>query len=305
MTVGTAEAMGLSEVMILGANDILSILHSNPVLKSISHDYASVFHSQLTKSVAPNSKWPDDVQVTAADHAEMVLSMTRDKRILISLLALAVLRNSRHWTSAIARKNIRLLEHEVQLGESVLVENAKGKVERIVAVVAVHLTRGKLMLAQIAELVDGVLEASVKLVGGKRAEVEPPREAVERILSEKMSAAYDAVCLEGSDHTTEHGESDRFCVPTTYSRTVFFGTFDESFVWPSLQGVHQVSNDHAHAWRHGGVQHQMPDVDQCFILCSGGRQHLYGWVDPDTFEFFKTPAGLKALQERWLPSLRT
>lgn len=303
-TVGTTEALGVCEIMSLRVSDVLEVLQSNPVVKSLALDYALAFHARLVKALPPIAAWPDDVQVAFSDHAEIVLSMAREKRILIGLLAMSVLRTARHWSSG-GGQNVRLLEQEVHNGASVLIENAKGKVERIVAVVAVHLMKGPLMLAQLAELVGGVLEPSVKLLGGKRAEMEPPREAVDRILKDKLSAFCEAVFLERSEHFTEHKESARFMIPTTYARTVYFGTLDETFAWPAVQRVvYHEPHDTAHAFRLSpSHQPRLPDVDECFLTSSGGRTCLYGWVECDLFEFFKSATGSKVLQEKWLSGL--
>jgi len=287
ITVGTAEAATTCDLMGLDASDILPVLVTSAVLFNIAQDYGQAFHCRLSSAIPPTSQWPDDVVVPVTDHAEIILSLKHDQRVLIGLLALKELKTT-PW-AARPQYHVRWLEQEVQSGESTLVENANGKIERIVAVVALHLRYRGDLLVQLAVIENGIAEPSVKLVGGKRGEREEPAAAMQRIMAEKLAPFADAIHLDGCSHLVENKESERFQVPTTYHRAVYSGVFEETFVFPDfpLLTFSQPPGDF------------LPEPEKCFVFGQNSKTCIYSLLAPDVFERLQTSTGEKALRS-WL-----
>jgi len=302
ITVGTAEAAATSELLTLDGGEILVVLSRHPVLRRLTENYARIYYTRLLESVPPFAPLPNDVHQSCSDFSDIVCSINREQRVLIGLLALRALKNSNSYALGmvnVSQTAFHELEAEVESGRGILCENGKGKIERIVAVVALRISRSEVdeeICVRLATFDGEEMEVNCELPGGKRHENELPTQAVKRIMAEKLSPICGGVQLQHAEHKIEYKLSEQYNVNTKYMITTFQAHMLESFSWPDLPKP--VCGDVVTKTFSLVAPPQLPLVDECFYLPNGNKKSLFAWVSPGMFDYLTTVNGKKAL-EAW------
>lgn len=303
-TVGTVEAAKETELLELNADGIYQVLpkHSS-VIKLIAQEYAGCFHFRVMSAMPPNSDFPTDLSVPGTSSGELMYAMPNEIRVLIgmaSLEAYTKARSGMFLTGPVSTK----LQDEIRSGQSTLILNGEGDMERIVAVSILRLMdmQGRI-LVQLGCWTNGAAVASCRLPGIKQEDSELPGDAVSRLIVQNLYYFEDKVMMQGSDFDFCWATSPTYRIRTKYLRTTHNAILHQDAILhhdaPRATVNHRVmKSNKSEAW---GIR-MMLDQD---IFVMGGEFSpfaFYTWLSPRDFDYFCSPDGEKDLKT-WLSAI--
>merc|ERR1712136_318990 len=310
---GTAEAGSTSEVLVMQTDSVCQCVCRCGDLRSLFEDYAVTYHQRL---VSPVADLPSDLRVPFAEYPEIILGIEQKQQQLIGSLALDRLEPAKWSWQGLTVQELESLQEEVFSGRCVLVENQEGVAERVVPLAAVRLERndGDVLVVLAKMNSSGVLRAAGGIFpGAKHMPGELPGKALERILKDQLSFAFNAR-IHSSQREDIEEESARFYITTKYIRSVFRVTLPFSYEQPTffkgrvsrkttlpVERRKSLSSRMSFHFGHDR-QHWLPAVSDCFAVPDGKGEkgfNVCAWVDPDAVEFFKKPEGKKQI-ESWV-----
>jgi len=325
--VGKAEATMGSQTLRVSAEGVVRALDTHHLVHKVSREYCHQFHKRLTSALPPVASFPNDLHVPFTDFTDIVVSMKKSTQVTVGLHALTVayLYLSRPWHVARGRVSFQLeiskLKHEIMNGESAVMLNGQGALERVVSVVALRIEREDgCILCQLWKMLNQYLpQPCCQLPGGKQKAGETSGDAVMRILSTKLSPLHLVVEVGKSVCQPEWKDSKAYGVRTKYMRTETTCSMRTS---ASVEGVIQternamqndergMTEEHTEASCNVDGQdslHTVESIDlvgrQVALMRDKTASCFYAWLTPSEFEYFRTCNGESELNER-IPEIK-
>mmetsp|Transcript_17761 Transcript_17761/g.41193 ORF Transcript_17761/g.41193 Transcript_17761/m.41193 type:complete len:963 (+) Transcript_17761:57-2945(+) len=260
-----------SEVLTISAKDFFRVALGHKSLRDLSQEYGQIFVHKLFKACPPHSTYPTDLRVPFGEYNEIITSMDFKHRKLVGEAALESLRETT-WKRQLFMgdgKGLAALEAEVRKGGCVLIQNAVGEVERVVAVTVLLMARedGSIFL-QMGKWQKGHAVPDCKLPGVKQEHGETIHDSFHRLLREELEPIAGGVHLTALKRETDLKPSLSFGINTKYLRTVHLATFNEEYHIPFS----------------GDDCFYIPRNDLYVIRSARGVKILYGWVRPENKE---------------------
>jgi len=310
--VGKAEAVPVSEVVILNSCAVLRCIERASELKALFESYSVAFHQRLV-SASPTKAgmWPNDVQVPLTMYGEIVLGMQQWEHKFVGSKALEKL-NTNSFTPwrGLSNQRTRELEREVLSGQCVLVENSDGQAERLVAFTGLRLRRrdGHLLVVLAKKRFDGGLcfEAEGQLPGVKQDTGELPSQALSRMLLGQLRPYAKELNIGSLEREDRYEESARFKIATKYIRVIYSGFLPDGFRSDTLvdclayfcPATSVITNSSS---RERSKKH-IPDLNECHLLSDSRGQYLCAFLAPETEVWLRKNTGRRQLAH-WVASL--
>lgn len=325
-TVGKAEAETTSQLLVVHATPMATVLRKHRLISHVTREYSQLFHKRVVLATPPQ-EWPTDLEVPETDFVDMVRRMQPATQMTIGLQVVKMLSASLPWTTW-RGINLDKLAREVTKGKCSLVETGSGDLIRCVSVIA-----GRIMaddgciLVQLGKLRGRNVELNCSLPGFKLASDESPDAAFARLLKDRLSLYADAVqVVNWGDHVVWE-DSARFKVRTRYVRHVFNAklvdcspvAMESSRVSGLGRGgsIELMSKEpEPTSWAHSSLMFRFShnsqpdkmfeDIISRHILAfpdnAGEDMLLYAWVKDNEFEFIQQPDN-EPLLHQWITML--
>jgi len=275
-------------LLMIAADGVVKTVQRKESVAQVTRHYAKGYHSRLTSAVPPHApSWPSDVSVPFTEeatellHQEVALDLYRQAKTMGQL--------------DITKEEEASLEEELKKEQCTLKKTADGELERVVAVVAVRLTKEDgCVLVQLGKVDKKGIKVACKLPGSKRAIGELFKTALQRIVDRDLKEFEQAMNFEGVDHHTKQATSLKFGMQTTYIRTVHTA-FLNDWLAPQLEVIP------ASLVPLDDFPVAVPDVFVIKTPSGGGKEEilLYGWMLEDDMELVAEPPYVNVLKG-WL-----
>jgi len=310
-----------SQTLRVSAEGVVRALDTHHLVQKVSREYCHQFHKRLTTALPPSSSFPNDLHVPFTDYTDIILSMKLSMQVTIGLHALNVAPSqvSRPWAVARGRASLQSeffkLKHEIVNGESTVMLNNQGALERVVSVVALRIEReDKCILCQLWKMLSqrSVPEACCQLPGGKQKAGETSSDAVLRILSTKLSPLHLNIEVGKSVCQPEWKDSKEYGVRTKYMRTEIFcsmrtSTSAEEMVQEERMDMTSRNTQVSNELKDQESLHMVEGIDlmgrQVALMRDKAAKVYYAWLTPSEFQYFGTSNGETELTE-CIPELK-
>lgn len=314
--VGTVEATSACELLFINAGTLASTLVKHLLLWQITQAYAKAIHEVVTHAVAPNP-WPTDLPVEAE---EIFLKLPQDVKTFVGLIAIDILKRNR-WHNRLTDKYIVRLENELRAGKNLMMLKGPDQVGRVLALVTLKLARldGRL-LVELAKLRNDDARIECLYPGTKQLDEEAPREALHRLLSQRLWPFEEGINMGLDEPEVEEKETSSDYITSKYTISQYTADLRPEFE-PFLHELHvkkkrsTISRTLSLATTAGrksfpvpavpgiqpGIQRSVP-THTVYPIETGDKMYLYAWLTEDEIETFKTPGGKKLLHA-WIRSL--
>lgn len=193
-----------------------------------------------------------------------------------------------------ARKSLEDLRLEVQRGECLLVQDASGKILRVVHVVVLHIQRWDgLVCVRLAKWQNGRGVPALALPGAKVQGEDYPDKAVQQIVEAEFSEMGGALAFGSRQVVVEQRGSESYGLETKYIRRVYKG-----FVAPhdgSIAGARGQHDEGLNEVGSGQAVHEPLDDGYELFPKPTGKKHSFerrtqrDRQDPITWEAFAVP----------------
>lgn len=214
------------------------------------------------------------------------------------------------------------LEREVLSGQSVLVENADGQVERVVAFTGLRLLRGdgNLLVVLAKKRLDGDegYQPEGQLPGVKQLVGELPSQALRRMLHGQLRPFADWLTIQNLKREDRHEESASLKIPTKYIRVIYSGSLPETFteLHTLVEGSELVVSGscldedmrsrRSVSVNRGPVffqtRHLSQGLQECHVLHDSRAKYICAFLTPHILEWFRRSSGRKQLTH-WVSNL--
>jgi len=287
--VGKAEAQVASELLVISANGLMKELERDHFACQMMKHYGRSYHMRVTSAMPPFADWPTDVAVPYTEMSDLV-----GAEVSIGMLNNALASHQMMMTGSIKDE----LEQEIRDEKCALRTRSDGALERTVAVVALRLKDTDDTSRFLVEV--GKADAhkppkvSWSLPGHKRAMSEVPQNAIRRLLWKRFAPVKDLIVLEKTEHEVVKIESTAYGMMTTYQRSIYVGRCEEGYVHEELSWKLLLPSNDRPDRLSGYDIYVAEDAKSGFVL--------WGWIDTEAFEWGKSDAGAKVLQQ-WLPQV--
>jgi len=292
--VGKLEAETGSQLMSISASDLLGVLPRHPLVGYMTKCYGQAFHIRIAGACPPHSCWPNDLHIPYTDASDMI-----SKDVGMGLL----LREQSKKRLNIAPEALGELQAELETEKCAILDDGSGKLERIVALVAVRLENpdDNTLLVEVGKVKPGCAAKPFgKLPGTKRSRGELPHQALERILEGVLQPYAGAICNLRSEVSAEVSDSPSFGMRTRYLKTTFVANLHEGFEAPHLQKV-RCSRQKSRRTSLSSFTTErnvdfMPQMD-IIMVPQADKISLLSWVTTSMFECMGTSAGQESLRK--------
>lgn len=283
---GSCKALESAEVLRLDAECLVQAVRFHGPTRAFLHEYATAYLKQVLNAVIF-----DDVEVPFTEHREIVWSMDHQHKKAISKLALDTLL-SNQWRFRLHSKAWAILQSEIVLGSSILLETCEGEVEiveRVVAVTALRVSRndGHILVCLLKFTKDEGLVPFPQFLGTKQQVIddrlEDPQAAAERLLEQTLgqlrcASPFRLSCPRRDDIVER---STRFRLRTHYLRSVFELHVNPIEKMPGLQVVGGQRVQDECIWH--CIHSTLPGLAECFVLDGPGFMQVCAWVPNDDY----------------------
>mmetsp|Transcript_1062 Transcript_1062/g.3801 ORF Transcript_1062/g.3801 Transcript_1062/m.3801 type:complete len:910 (+) Transcript_1062:54-2783(+) len=300
---GWLDASQASEMLTIQAEPFVVIITSHPDLTQFVWAYSNALLKALEGEPAEDLS---DINVHIS-HESVVAAMPLGARVSLSSAAFEVLCGKNQWSGQLHNSGAaRDLQLELESGECDLMVDSSGEVCRSVTIVALRLRRSSEedapILMQVGKVVHGTQMVKCQPPGTKVKVGENPRTAVERLVSQKLSALSGDIHLDrfGTGRSTDEEDrhSMKYGVRSKYLRTVFEAVLSEP------------ESDYKMALACGAQDDAVPSIAfafEAFVFRRDWEQDaeplfLYAWLPPKTVSFLEGEEGARML-ERWVAVL--
>jgi len=326
--VGKAEAMMGSQTLRVSAEGVVRALDTHRLVQKVSREYCNQFHKRLTSAVPPVASFPNDLHVPFTDYTDIILSMKQKMQVTVGLHALNVAsaQVDRFWRAARGRASVQSqsfrLKHEIINGESAVMLNNQGALERVVSVVALRIEREDgCILCQLWKSLklNTFPEPCCQLPGGKQKAGETHGDAVMRILSTKLAPLHLCTEVGKSVCEPEWKDSKEYGVRTKYMRTetvCIMRTLSTDDIQNQRPEVTEKNIPETHSDEEEpdqalpdkeGSLHAVESIDllgrPIGLMRDMAARVIYAWLTPSEFEYFRTSNGETELNE-CIPELK-
>ena len=310
--VGKAEAVPISEVVILNSCAVLECIERVGELKALFESYSVAFHQRLVSaSPAKAGRWPNDVQVPLTMYGEIVLGMQQWEQKFVGSKALEKLdTNSFLPWLGLSHQRTGELEQEVLSGQCVLVENADGQAERVVAFTGLRLLRrdGHVLVVLAKKRFHGgpCFEAEGQLPGVKQDTGELPSQALSRMLLGQLRPYAKELKIGSLEREDRYEESARFKIATKYIRVIYSGFLPDGFrsdtLVAGLAYLCPATSVFTPSSSRDRLKKHVPDLHECHMLSDSRGQYLCAFLAPETVVWLRKNNGRRQLA-LWVASL--
>eukprot|EP00971_Amphidinium_carterae_P128051 2536483-Amphidinium_carterae.1 len=238
-TMGAMAALAVCELLLVSSEQFRVVVSLHPVAAAVSAAYA-VRLSSLLRFGAELCGNLSDVDA-GVDHDVVLSGMhTSIRSALVSSPILEMLRRQQRFKELILGIGFGELETELEAGNCHLMLGPDGpsSIQRCVRLVLLQLTNSEGHLCvQLADVADGVCNASLHLPVGRVTGNETPADAVRRVIEEKIHILASGIQLVAVDTLIEYGASATYGMRTKYIKHVCTAELtgrmekDESAAW--------------------------------------------------------------------------
>lgn len=324
--VGSFVAVTACHLMCLHVATFWEAVSKFPNIGLITKEYGRLFHQRLISSCPPTAEYPNDIYVPFTDYEEITNAMEDDLRRIIGQVSLQKLHHNMgkraHLT--IYRKEMQKLNTEVTSGKCTLIVNQYGLVQRVVAVVAVNVTRADgTVLVQIGSINDdGSCSPNCNLPGTKMERDETPTRAVLRLMYTEILPYMGATELLWTECSQLVKESEHYGVLTKYLRTVFHARLDswfEAYKIPKIYAADVISSSkstepgrHSAAMIFGHTstrmnseqpapwkyfqEHRLHSRGVYIVTSTKMKTQAFAWLTEEEFKYLKSIEGKSDLE---------
>merc|ERR1712176_515848 len=143
-------------------------------------DYGHKFHASIVAAVPPHASWPSDLKVPFTDIADLLQSQD---------VGIGLLRQAQMKGLDIPSAKIHKLEAEIKDGKCIVQLGHDNSLERVVAVVALHIENNDgLIFVQVGKFdAAGGVSVTCVLPGKKRGKGEFPHETIKRVIENDLA----------------------------------------------------------------------------------------------------------------------
>mmetsp|Transcript_46298 Transcript_46298/g.107713 ORF Transcript_46298/g.107713 Transcript_46298/m.107713 type:complete len:1093 (+) Transcript_46298:62-3340(+) len=309
MTVGCMDAVHACRIMSVNMTGIVKVLPKHPLIAHLTRHYAQAYHLRVTAARPPFSKWPSDIRVPDTEASDL-LSNDLGLELLRQAEKKGILSESAHQELVI----------ELKEEKCSILETSAGRLERIVPVVAVKLTRpsdGRILLEVGLWTKDKGLKTECMLPGKKRLKGELVHMTVKRIMETQLVEYAKGVEVMNQDVEVEARESTSYGLYTKYLKTIQNMGLKEDFKEPTFAPVpaatrasrgsmrsSRAAPPYLLAWSDNDPFADDPAAQEIFAMESDGRIRLYSWMKPKTIDFFLSDVG-KSFASNWVGTVDT
>jgi len=216
----------------------------------------------------------------------------RQDREVAGQVALTALRKQMVRGSTEKPGDLEALAAEVRSGKCVLSETKGGTIQRIVAVMALHLKRGDTLLAELGELKCMTIKPSCRLPGSKQLNFEPAEDTLRRELFSTYAPLRDGMQMKHTEYSEMVGRSESFGLTSVYQKTTQFAVMDALHPLPLLPTAEAKNGNRGHQYSKTPV----------FMLMQQGKIKLHAWLQADVFKHLSSPQGKNELHD-WCDDL--
>lgn len=235
--VGKAEAMTRCQVLAIQVEGFTLAMHEHYTVGAIATDYGRVFAERVVSSRPPHFPWPDDLMVPFTEYGDVVVALPPQLHVLIGSVALDHCKSSRMrlWHNTQAHNDLR---QEVEDGRSIVILSHAGEMERVVALVVMHIDRGDgRVFVQLAKWENSQVVPDMQLPAAKCRRNESSDEAFQRLLVTKLAMMAEGIEVMRVERESAKQHSARFGMCTHYMRKVFFARFSGALCETPCQEV--------------------------------------------------------------------
>jgi len=137
--VGDLTAMCFCKVVVLDAAAFCRTILKHHVIGALGQQYARTFLRRIQACGPPLAPWPNDLQAAFASYGEILPALPHDSRAMIGKATLQyAIKQARRFNGDGTIPAMEELEREIAKGESALVVNSRGEVERVASLVIVQ-----------------------------------------------------------------------------------------------------------------------------------------------------------------------
>lgn len=211
--VGRAFSLTACQVLTVAAESLIRTLKKHRLVQQFSFAYSTEYHRRLCDAKPPFHTWPTDLSVPGTDFSEILFSIPQDIRSAMGL----------HVVTPNLRQDLR---EEVLQGTSSMVPSGNGQPQRVVLVIAFHITRddGRVLFQLGIREEEGGVFPSCTLPGGKYRPDDDVDEAAQRVLETKLAPLSGNLRVIRSRREEDENTSLRHGMLTKYVRTVYFAS---------------------------------------------------------------------------------
>jgi len=313
--IGHAKASSACELVTIDAQKALVALKRTRLVHEVFSDYARVYRCRVISAKPPYSQWANDLHVPDASLVDILPDMPPHARQLVGLVAVSVLRFKRSGAGfrsrLLSQPAMDKLSEEVDSGKCTLMLDGEGDALRLINLVALRMesTDGKLFV-QLGtwDAESHTVQPACQLPGTKKRPGESSLDAVNRILSNELSALVDRVTLGVVNEESESNISRSIGARTLYKKILhsatFAGTSGSSGLAPAKPRPRQ---SHIHG-APSGVSTPSPNgtlsgsntritgqeslfADGVHVVTEAGKTTLFAWLTPEKFQEFRRGDG--------------